>query len=240
MVQQVLEHEAPSRITSPRSIDSIAFQHLLGRVIHYALSLLQPEWKKALQLKTVRASTEGSEFTHTALQVTAGTCITCPLPLRLGLPCRHFMLPAAQTGTPVPLSLLHPWWWLDGPAVVPATLKMEYTPPGLSQTMSVSENTQITLPLARVPPSASEDTLYTYHPFTPSLLSIAPVTVRSGESEFDSGSDLTDLSEPEVCFITPPRTHGLIPKKIKGRAAQRALTGCELAERRDTQYQKAS
>jgi hypothetical protein len=57
---------------------------------------------------------------------------------------------------------------------------MEYTPPGLSQ-MSVSENTQIILPLARVPPSASEDTLYTYHSLTPSLLSIAPVTVCGGE-----------------------------------------------------------
>jgi hypothetical protein len=33
---------------------------------------------------------------------------------------------------------------------------------------------------------------------------------------------------------------GLIPKKIKGRAAQRALTGCELAEQRDTQHRQAS
>ena len=32
----------------------------------------------------------------------------------------------------------------------------------------------------------------------------------------------------------------MIPKKIKGRAAQRALTGRELAERRDTQHQQAS
>jgi hypothetical protein len=149
------------------------------------------------------------------------------------------MLPAAQTATPVPLSLLHPRWWLDGPAVVPATWKMEYTPSGLSQ-MSVSENTQITLPLARILPSASEDTLHPYHSLIPSLLSIAPVTVCGGESEFDSGSDLTDYSEPEVRFITPPHTDGLIPKKIKGRAAQRALTGCELAKRRDTQHQQAS
>jgi len=192
-----------------------------------------------LQLKTVQASTEDSEYTSTALEVTAGTCITCPLPLRLRLPCRHFMLPTAQTATPVLLSLLYPRWWLNGPAVVPATWNMEYAPPGLSQ-MSVSENTQITLPLARIPPSASEDTLYTYHYLTPSLLSIAPVTVCGGESEFDSGSDLADHSKPEVHFITPPRTDGLIPKIIKGRAAQRALTGCELAERRDTQHWKAS
>jgi hypothetical protein len=109
------------------------------------------------------------------------------------------MLPAAQTATPVPLSLLNPWWWLDGPAVVPATWKMEYTPPGLSQ-ISVSENTQITLPLARVPPSASEDTLYTYHSLTPSLLSIAPVTVRDGESEFDSDRPFRTRS---LLYYTP-------------------------------------
>jgi hypothetical protein len=41
-------------------------------------------------------------------------------------------------------------------------------------------------------------------------------------------------------LLHPPRTDGLIPKKIKGRAAQQALTGHELAERRDTQHQQAS
>jgi len=189
------------RTTSPRLIDSIASQHLPRSVTHCALSLLPPEWEKALQLRIFRASTEGSEYTSTAPQVTVGTCITCQLPVRLGLRCRHIMLSAALTATPVPLPLLHPQWWLDGPPVVLVTWKMEYTPPGLSQ-MSVTENTQITLPLARIPPSASEDTFYTYHSLTPSLLSIAPVTVCGGDSEFDSGSDLTDHSEPEVRFVT--------------------------------------
>jgi hypothetical protein len=86
--------------------------------------------------------------------VTAETCITCPIPPRLWLPCPHFMLPAAHTGTPIALSLLHPGWWLDGPAVVPATWKMEFIPPGLSQ-MSLSESTEITWPLDMIPPSAS-------------------------------------------------------------------------------------
>jgi hypothetical protein len=144
------------------------------------------------------------------------------------------MLPATQTATPVLLSLLHPWWWLDSPTLVLETWTMIYTLPGLSQ-ISVLEDTQITLPLARVWPSASVDTLYTYQSLTPSLLSIAPVTVCDGELEFDSQSDLTDLSEPEVQFIAPLQTDRLIPNIIKSRAAQRALTGCELAELRDTQ-----
>lgn len=43
------------------------------------------------------------------------TCpLNCELPLRWGLPCRHWMYPAFIHQVPIPASLIHPWF-LDGP-----------------------------------------------------------------------------------------------------------------------------
>src|SRR2546423_5635343 len=45
-----------------------------------------------------------------------GVC-TCELLARYGLPCKHHLLQAYQTGQLLPRSLLHPRWWLDGPEI---------------------------------------------------------------------------------------------------------------------------
>lgn len=43
----------------------------------------------------------------------------CPLlyelPLRWGLPCRHWMYPAFIDVIPIPSSLIHPCWFFDWP-----------------------------------------------------------------------------------------------------------------------------
>jgi hypothetical protein len=45
-----------------------------------------------------------------------GLC-QCEILTRYGLPCKNHLLEAYQTGQPLPRSLLHPRWWLDGPAI---------------------------------------------------------------------------------------------------------------------------
>ena len=47
-----------------------------------------------------------------------GCLCNCELPLRFGLPCKHWMFPFYLRGEPLSLSLFHPRWLLDGPAVV--------------------------------------------------------------------------------------------------------------------------
>jgi len=49
-------------------------------------------------------------------EIELGSC-RCELPVRYGLPCKHHLLQAYQTGQPLPRSLLHPRCWLDGPAI---------------------------------------------------------------------------------------------------------------------------
>jgi hypothetical protein len=40
--------------------------------------------------------------------------LACALPLRYGLPCKHWMYPAFLRGCQLPLSLFHPRWLFDG------------------------------------------------------------------------------------------------------------------------------
>jgi hypothetical protein len=44
-----------------------------------------------------------------------GSCLgSCILPLQYGLLCRHWMLKSFLDSFPLPLSLVHPHWWLSG------------------------------------------------------------------------------------------------------------------------------
>jgi hypothetical protein len=67
-----------------------------------ALNLVQQVWVKLSDL--------------VANEIELGSCY-CELLVRYGLPCKHHLLRAYQTGQPLPRSLLPPRWWLDGPAI---------------------------------------------------------------------------------------------------------------------------
>jgi hypothetical protein len=54
--------------------------------------------------------------------------------LRLGLPCKHHLLQAAQTGQALPRTLLHPRWWLHGPPVQ----QLDWKPYGQEQAVVIS------------------------------------------------------------------------------------------------------
>ena len=67
-----------------------------------ALNLVQQVWVKLPDL--------------VANEIELGSCY-CELLVRYGLPCKHHLLLAYQTGQPLPRSLLHLRWWLDEPAI---------------------------------------------------------------------------------------------------------------------------
>ncbi len=52
--------------------------------------------------------------------------LECELPLRWGLPCRHWMCPAFVDETPILLSLIHPRWLFDGPDYLETLWHMSY------------------------------------------------------------------------------------------------------------------
>src|SRR5271155_149362 len=50
-----------------------------------------------------------------------GPC-DCEILYRYSLPCKHYLYRVAQTGLPIPRSLLRPRWWLGGPGSTPRTV----------------------------------------------------------------------------------------------------------------------
>lgn len=57
------------------------------------------------------------------------TCpLKCELPLRWRLPCRPCMYPAFIYQVPIPASLIHPCWFLDGPSQLETPWKIGFSP----------------------------------------------------------------------------------------------------------------
>lgn len=50
-----------------------------------------------------------------AAQELADCC--CAILTRFSLPCRHYLRPLWDTGSPIPRSFLHQRWWLKGPTI---------------------------------------------------------------------------------------------------------------------------
>jgi hypothetical protein len=109
--RSVEEEESRSWKNVPRTLDRQGFQDLIGKITLYALNLLAVEW----------------EASHEPTLVWAGGCTDgYELPARFALPCCHWMVRAMREGFPIPLSLIHPRWWIQGPAFVSGDWVMGY------------------------------------------------------------------------------------------------------------------
>ena len=110
---RLLAEETNSKTTRPRILDMNEFATLLGKVSSYAIMLMTPEWSSA---SVPRPDS-----------IWQGSCLdNCILPLRYGLPCRHWMLRSLLEGFPLSLSLVHPRWWLSGSPVYAGGWAMGY------------------------------------------------------------------------------------------------------------------
>jgi hypothetical protein len=57
-----------------------------------------------------------------------GCTFGCELPASFGLPCKHWMYASVVGECPLPLSLFHPRWLFDGPAVLHERWFMSWDP----------------------------------------------------------------------------------------------------------------
>ena len=105
-MRQLSEEETQSSGKLPRTLDLKAFALLADTISFYAISKLSPEWEI-----TKKELNEGS------LRPEASPCSQCELILRYGLPCKHFLAMPYEDGAPIPRSLVHPRWWLNGDAI---------------------------------------------------------------------------------------------------------------------------
>ena len=94
------------RIRNPRLIDRNAFTLLIGKITHHAIGLVSRELDAAKSLAERILS----------IVPDGGSCVyDCELPLRYGLPCKCWLYKCIIDSVPIPVSLIHPRWFFDGP-----------------------------------------------------------------------------------------------------------------------------
>ena len=96
-------------------MDLKAFATARSKLTHYAINKTIAEWRATKDFGDVINSGDKGPFEFD--EVIRCLC-NCELPLRFGLPYKHWILLFYLRGEPLSLSLFYPRWLLDGPAVV--------------------------------------------------------------------------------------------------------------------------
>jgi hypothetical protein len=106
-LQDLDKVESESYGALPRTLDLAAYELLASQITRFAMDKVAEDWE-ACKFAVSIGTTE----------IMANEDCSCELLLRYSLPCKHYLLEAAQTGQPIPKTLFHPWWWLNGPPIV--------------------------------------------------------------------------------------------------------------------------
>jgi hypothetical protein len=104
-----------NRKNNPTLMDLEAFVYTRSKLTHYAIDKTMAKWRATKDFSDVINSCDEDPF---EFDKAIGCPCKCELPLRFGLPCKHWMLPFYLRKEPLSLSLFHPRWFLDGLAVV--------------------------------------------------------------------------------------------------------------------------
>lgn len=99
----------------PTLMDKKAFKTVGSLLTHWAIDKTMIEWRTTKDFGDAIDSGDAEPF---EFDEAVGCQFECELPLRFRLPCKHWMLPFYLRGEPLPPSLFHPRWLLDGPVVV--------------------------------------------------------------------------------------------------------------------------
>ena len=103
------------RRTTLRLLDPGAFSTVKNKLTHYALELSMREW---METKKIADRIEEGKEEEFEFDVDKGCSFGCELPARYCLPCKHWMYTSVIEQCQLPLSLFHPRWHFDGPAVL--------------------------------------------------------------------------------------------------------------------------
>lgn len=99
----------------PRLLDNSAFGECGKLLTHYCLDFVSHEWRV---MKNMADEIEEGKINEFVLDEEEGCQFQCELPIRYGIPCKHWLYQSFIEKTQVPVSLFHPRWLLDGPLVV--------------------------------------------------------------------------------------------------------------------------
>lgn len=77
--------------------------------------LLAREWEATKRMGDAIERNEEEEICFNMNDCDSQCPLEYELPLRWGLPCRHWMYLTFVNESAIPLSLMHPCWFFDGP-----------------------------------------------------------------------------------------------------------------------------
>ena len=115
LAEQYNERINKDRKTLPVMMDKRAFKSVKSLLTHYAIKMVNMEYIKAKELSD---EIDRGEVRPFELDDAVGCTFGCQLPARFRLPCKHWMMQFYLRNKPLPVSLFHPRWLLDGPPVV--------------------------------------------------------------------------------------------------------------------------
>jgi hypothetical protein len=222
------------RRTTPRLLDLTAFSAIKSQLTHYALELTSREWSATKQLADDIEDGKEEEF---ELDPNVGCSFGCELPARFGLPCRHWMYSSIVEECPLPLSLFHPRWLFDGPAVLYDRWVMTWDPemdlpaPGLSLADRHAGDRYTARGLQRAEAAALA--------VLDKLKSLPPGMAESFADAFAKGTDNL-LAQQDNKLASRKDFPLMLPKPlveetplIYKRGKRRAMTGLEIAEEKE-------
>jgi hypothetical protein len=115
LAEQYNERINKDRKNLPVIMDKRAFKIVKSLLTHYAIKLVNMEY---IQAKELSDQIDRGEECLFVLDKAIGCTFGCQLPARFRLPCKHWIMQFYIRNQPLPVSLFHPRWLLDGPPVV--------------------------------------------------------------------------------------------------------------------------
>ena len=95
----------------PRIMDRSAFAIIGRHITHEAIKMIMQQWTLAKRMAIDVAD-------GTQIKLEEGCFQDCDLPMQYRLPCKCWLYHCVVMNVPIPFSLIHPRWLLDGPPYV--------------------------------------------------------------------------------------------------------------------------
>lgn len=224
------------RRTLPRlvELDQHAFALIKHLITHEALERLIVEWNNT-RIWADKLVKEGGDEPEEE-----GCISDCGLPPRFGLPCKCWLYSCFMEEVSIPCSLIHPRWYIDGPAYV-------RTGAWSMSLSSESDSNPTAGPSTAAGPSTQKGDQFSRHGLdlleSSALQSIAHAKTLPPHERENYAAALKKFhkayqqkasthSELPVTFVDPIRPKETLPGFKKGatRAKGRRMTGAEAAE----------
>jgi hypothetical protein len=213
--------EDRSRIQRPNIVDEVAFRLVIGRAIHKAILLVAHDWEGLKQaFNANRRICQPSEECD------------CELPLRYGLPCAYRLSVYMTTGTPIPLALFHPRWFLGGRPLVNSAPSNPQ--PAAPVPRDYLESTKTTTTMHEM--LQLRDGLNSEH-----KLRLDSMLIKQAELAKSTATSLTLQSNAPVALPAPiPKAKWVQYRKQHDKTGTRGMTGAEIAVRAANTVEKAA